>query len=107
MTNKKLQSLLDIPKVEKNAEGKLRGGFIAICKNPIVTYGGPNGLCSDNEGCSDNVECYNNNDPHACSGNIDATACSNHKMNTDTSTSTGTSRGENMLGSISDILNLL
>ena len=104
---KKLKDLFSIPKVETDAEGKLRGGFIAIRKSPIATYGGPNSLCSNNEGCSDNVECYNNNDPYACSGYIDATACSNHQMDTDTSTSTGVSRKGELSGFISDIFKQL
>ena len=68
MTKNKIIPLTkEIPAVELNAEGKLRGGFQAMSLNSGSNItGGPDQYCGGNGTCFDNYICYNNSE---CSKN--------------------------------------
>lgn len=61
---------LELPALEENKEGKLRGGFTMTRSGDsgVVANNCGNTQCNGNSTCKNNGKCYNNSN---CSGNID------------------------------------
>lgn len=79
-----------VPVVNKTAENRMRGGFLAIGNANVSVHGGPNSRCGRNDVCSDNGNCYDNHDSQACSGNWQSSCFSLTSKPTVTSTITAT-----------------